>query len=44
MYYGKRRLILTAVCAILAGCALHFLYQLLPNAVTALFSPINESI
>ena len=44
MYYGKRRVILTAVCAILAGCALHFLSQLLPNAVTALFSPINESI
>ncbi len=28
----------------LAGTALHFLYDLWPNALTALFAPINESV
>ena len=36
MYYPPRRLAAAAVCAILAGCALHFLYALCPNALTAL--------
>ena len=44
MIYPKRQLILTCAAAILAGCALHFLYQWMPNAVTALFSPVNESL
>ena len=44
MIYPKRQLILTCIAAILAGCVLHFLYQWLPNAVTALFSPVNESL
>ena len=44
MYYPPRRLAAAAVCAILAGCALHFLYSLCPNALTALFSPICESL
>jgi hypothetical protein len=44
MYYGKRTLILTCIATILAGSALHFMYQWMPNAFTALFSPVNESI
>lgn len=44
MFYPKRQLVLTCAAAILAGCALHFLYKWQPNAVTALFSPVNESL
>ncbi len=36
--------ILTALVTSLAGSALHFLYDLLPSPLTALFSPINESV
>ncbi|MCI8303494.1 MAG: hypothetical protein HFF52_02590 [Lawsonibacter sp.] len=44
MFYPKRQLILTWIAALLAGCALHFLYDWCPNAGTALFSPVNESL
>ncbi len=44
MYYGKRKLILTCLAAILAGYLLHFLYRALPCAAAALFSPVNESL
>ncbi len=44
MYYGKRSLILTCIAAILAGSLLHFVYSWMPCAITALFSPINESL
>lgn len=44
MIYPKRQLIVTWLAAILAGCALHFLYAWWPNAATALFSPVNESL
>lgn len=44
MIYPKRQLILTFIAVVLAGCALHFLYGWLPNAATALFSPVNESL
>ena len=44
MIYPKRQLIVTWLAAILAGCALHFLYEWLPSAITALFSPVNESL
>ncbi len=44
MFYPKRQLIVTWITAILAGCILHFLYLWCPNAVTALFSPVNESL
>lgn len=44
MVYGKKQLILTFVCAALAGSGLHFLYSLAPNPVTAVFSPVNESL
>lgn len=38
------RLLFAFVVTTLAGACLHFLYDLLPNPVTALFSPTNESI
>ena len=44
MYYPPRKLAAAAVCAILSGCVLHFLYAWIPNAFTALFSPICESL
>ena len=44
MFYPKRQLAVTWIAAILAGCVLHFLYEWQPNAVTALFSPVNESL
>lgn len=40
----SRRLLVAFVITTLAGTCLHFLYDLLPNPVTALFSPVNESI
>ena len=44
MFYPKRQLIVTWLAALLAGFVLHFLYQWQPNAATALFSPVNESL
>ena len=44
MVYGKKQLILAFVLTVLAGSGLHFVYGLCPNGVTALFSPVNESI
>ena len=44
MIYPKRQLVTTWLAALLAGFVLHFLYQWWPNAVTALFSPVNESL
>ena len=44
MFYSKRSLVITWIAALLAGCVLHFLYTWCPNAVTALFSPVNESL
>ncbi len=40
----KKRFILAAVLAGLAGTALHFLYDLIPGVLTGLISPINESV
>lgn len=40
----SRRLIFAFIVTTLAGSCLHFLYDLLPNVVTAVFSPTNESI
>ena len=40
----SKRLVTAFVLATLAGTALHFLYDLLPNMLTALFSPVYESI
>ena len=44
MYYSRRERVLTCIAAILAGAALHFLYDRWPNAGTALFAPVNESL
>ena len=44
MFYPKRQLILTCIATMLAGCVLHFLYHWWPNPVTALVSPVNESL
>jgi len=44
LFYPKRQLIVTWIAALLAGFVLHFVYQWWPNAVTALFSPVNESL
>lgn len=38
------RLLFAFVVTTLAGACLHFLYDLLPNPVTALFSPVQESL
>ena len=40
----KRKWYLTALAAIAAGGGLHFLYDLWPNALTAVFAPVNESV
>lgn len=44
MYYRKRNLILAWAAATVGGVLLHFLYDWWPNAVTALFSPVKESL
>ena len=44
MFYPKRQLVITWLAALLAGFVLHFVYQWQPNSVTALFSPVNESL
>ena len=43
MYHSRKRLIFWAA-ATLTGGLLHFLYDWLPNPVTALFAPVNESL
>lgn len=43
-FYIAKKLLIVFVIATLAGACLHFLYDLLPNVVTALFAPVNESI
>ena len=40
----SKRLLGAFVITTLAGACLHFLYDFFPNPVTALFSPVNESI
>lgn len=40
----SKRLLFAFVLTTLIGACLHFLYDLLPCAVTALISPVNESI
>ena len=42
--FFSKRLLIVFILTTLAGVALHFVYDLLPNPVTALFSPVNESI
>lgn len=40
----SRRMLTAFVLTTLAGVLLHFLYDLLPNVLSALISPVNESI
>ncbi len=40
----SKRLLIAFVLTTLAGILLHFLFDLLPSAVTAVFAPVNESI
>ena len=40
----SKRLLLAFAVTVVAGTCLHFLYDLLPNPVTALFSPVRESL
>lgn len=40
----KKAFTIACVAAIAAGTALHFLYSLLPNPLTALIAPVNESV
>ena len=40
----SRGLLAAFVVTTLAGACLHFLYTLLPNPVTALLAPVNESL
>ena len=44
VYYEKKSLLKTALAAAVVGGALHFLYQFAPGRVSALFSPVNESL
>ena len=39
-----KKLLTALVVTTLAGACLHFLYVLLPNPVTALLAPVNESL
>lgn len=39
-----KRLALACLMTIATGCALHFLFDWLPNPLTAVFAPVNESI
>lgn len=40
----KRRYVIAAIAAAAAGTVLHFLYRLSPNLLSALLSPVNESV
>ena len=44
MWKPTRRILIAFVIATLAGTGLHFLYTLFPNPLTALISPVNESL
>lgn len=40
----KRSYLIAAIAAAAAGTALHFLYEVSPNLISALLSPVNESV
>ena len=40
----KKRYLIAFIVASAAGSALHFFYEMLPNPLTALISPVNESV
>lgn len=39
-----RRVLLTFVLTVLSGTLLHFVYDFFPNAATAVFAPVSESL
>ena len=43
-FFMKRKWWTVCFLSILAGSALHFLYDLWPNSLTAVFAPVNESV
>lgn len=43
-FFMKRKWWTVCFLSILAGSALHFLYDLWPNPLTAVFAPVNESV
>ena len=44
MKHEKRYFLFACLGAIIGGSALHFLYTALPNPLTALIAPVNESV
>ena len=40
----SKKMLAVFVAATLIGSCMHFLYSIFPNPVTALFSPVNESL
>lgn len=44
MWRVSKKMLTAFVAATLCGACLHFVYAMLPNPVTALFSPVNESL
>ena len=40
----SKRVLLTFLAVLILGAGLHFLYDLLPNPLTALLSPVRESL
>lgn len=44
MFYPKKLIVPVFVCAVLAGVGLHFLYARFPCTLSALLSPVCESI
>ena len=43
-FFVKKKFIIAAIAASLFGFGLHFLYDLLPGSLSALISPVNESV
>lgn len=44
MFYPKKLIVPVFVCAVLAGVGLHFLYARFPCTLSALLSPVCESL
>lgn len=40
----KKAFWIAGICAALAGCGLHFLYDIFPVPLVALLAPVNESV
>lgn len=40
----SKKMLIAFVAATLVGTAMHFVYDMLPNPVTAILAPVNESI